>query len=165
MTKVNKRIAEKMANKLNGKKLLEISKKAVIISNIPKYIKIAGWDMLFVEKVLVECSTNLESTIKLYENKGYKITTNRKDYDVGIGEVLMCNKNFTYVCLGSNFVRFKSAIERIDTYLNVINGNLEATGKHRCKRIRSKSRDNRLTKTFNKLLRDTIVEDYPEVVI
>lgn len=46
MTKVNKRIAEKMANKLNGKKLLEISKKAVIISNIPKVIKIAGWDEL-----------------------------------------------------------------------------------------------------------------------
>lgn len=120
---------------------------------------------LDVEKALVECSMKVDNAIAMYENRGYKIVTNRKDYHVGVGKTLMCNENNEQFVLRTNFERFKDTIEWIDINLNVLNGNLEAVVNNRYRHIRGKSRDNRLTKTFNKLLRDTIVEDYPEVVI
>ena len=65
------------------------------------------------------------------------------------------------VAFSSHFAEFQIIIDMFDMFLNIQKGNVIFNGFF----VTIKRRNNQLTKLFNKVLRETIVEDYPEVCI
>lgn len=157
MKRLSKVEAETYASKLNGKQLLDITRKVVTALCIPNTIRIRGWDNLDINKELVACSTRQDDAVKDYEGSNYSVVSKRN------GIVVMSGTYGQNISLRSSLYFFKHKIDNIDLHLNVQKGNLTVSGKNRYRH--TGKRDNQLTKLFNKVLRETLVRDYPEVFI
>jgi len=137
MKKLSKVEAETYASKLNGKQLLDITRKVVAMSGVENIIKTDSGTEVDIDSLLVVCS------------KEEDVFGNKK------GSHSSC------VVFSSYFDDFQSCIDMIDMFLNIQKGNVISNGFF----VTIKRRNNQLTKLFNKVLRETIVEDYPEVCI
>ena len=157
MKKLSKAEAETYASKLNGSKLLDITRKVVNMVGVENTIKIDGWDTLDIDDALVKCSTRQDVAIKEYEQEGYSVVGSRN------GQVTMKDKSGNGFSIYSSYDFFKKKIKSIDTHLNVQKGNLTAVSGNRYKHTGTRSND--VTKAFNKYLAETLVQDYPEVCI
>lgn len=141
--------ADLLAKTLNGKQILEIARRATEGENIAKIFNING-ESMDIDCKLIEASKSLEKDICAYEIQGYKVDYSNKKRN---GTVLVRKDGDNGYRLLSPFERMRNMIKQIDINLNILDGNLEAVGRHRYRRIQGRTRNNRLTKMFNKLIR------------
>ena len=159
MNKIKQAVAQSIANKLNKNQLLEITREAVKLLGLPNKLEAKGCKTLNIDKELQRCSTIFEKKKQEQLIDGYKFNSISKN-----GYYIMSSPISKCICIRFNtsYSNFKQVIFKIDQYLNINKGNLEITDAGYVKLSRQ---SNDLTRKFNKLLRDTILEKYPEVAI